>query len=46
MMIFDRIFLDGHVCVAFADRALELDKTLETKEIIYLFGRIVCLGKI
>ena len=46
MMIFDRIFLDGHVCVAFADRALELDTTLETKEIIYLFGRIVRLGKI
>jgi len=46
MMIFERIFLCGHVCVAFTKRALEVDKTLETKEIIYLFGRIDCLGKI
>jgi len=43
---FRRIFLYGHVCVAFADRALLLDKTLETKEIRNLFGRIFCLGKI
>jgi len=35
MMIFDRIFLYGHVFVAFAGKALELDKTLETKEIIH-----------
>ena len=35
MMIFEGIFLYGHVFVAFAGKALELDKTLETKEIIH-----------
>jgi len=38
--------LYGHVCVAFADRALYLGKTLETKEIRNLCGLIVFLGKI
>ena len=41
MMIFEKIFLYEYVSVAFEGWALELDKTLETKEIRNLFGLIV-----